>query len=109
MLKELRPDLTIGFFLHIPFPSFEIFRIFPWRNDLLEGILGADLIGFHTFDYQRHFLSSVKRILRYDVDFNRVNLGSREVVVNTFPMGIDYNKFSNAAKFHKQQKMRHLQ
>lgn len=104
MLKELRPDLTIGFFLHIPFPSFEIFRIFPWRNDLLEGMLGADLIGFHTFDYQRHFLSSVKRILRYDVDFNRVNLGSREVVVNTFPMGIDYNKFSNAAKFHKQQK-----
>ena len=74
MIKESRPDLTIGFFLHIPFPSFEIFRIFPWRNDLLEGILGADLVGFHTFDYQRHFLSSVKRILRYDVDFNRVNL-----------------------------------
>ena len=91
MIKESRPDLTIGFFLHIPFPSFEIFRIFPWRNDLLEGILGADLVGFHTFDYQRHFLSSVKRILRYDVDFNRVNLGSREVVVNTFPMGIDYD------------------
>ena len=64
MIKESRPDLTIGFFLHIPFPSFEIFRIFPWRNDLLEGILGADLVGFHTFDYQRHFLSSVKRILR---------------------------------------------
>ena len=104
MIKESRPDLTIGFFLHIPFPSFEIFRIFPWRNDLLEGILGADLVGFHTFDYQRHFLSSVKRILRYDVDFNRVNLGSREVVVNTFPMGIDYDRFNKAANLHKQQK-----
>ena len=104
MIKEQRPDLTIGFFLHIPFPSFEIFRIFPWRTEILEGLLGSDLIGFHTFDYQRHFLSSVKRILRLEVDFNKINLGDREVVVNTFPMGIDYNKFNDAAKKQKQQK-----
>lgn len=100
MIKDVRPDVTIGFFLHIPFPSFEIFRIFPWREPLLEGILGADLIGFHTYDYERHFLSSVKRILRKEVSFNRVNLETREVVVNTFPMGIDYNKFNNAAQSH---------
>jgi trehalose 6-phosphate synthase/phosphatase len=100
MIKDVRPDVTIGFFLHIPFPSFEIFRIFPWREPLLEGILGADLIGFHTYDYERHFLSSVKRILRKEVSFNRVNLGTREVVVNTFPMGIDFNKFKNAAQLH---------
>tara|TARA_B110000285_G_scaffold110113_1_gene125037 strand:- start:3195 stop:5399 length:2205 start_codon:yes stop_codon:yes gene_type:complete len=100
MIKDERPDVTIGFFLHIPFPSFEIFRIFPWREPLLEGMLGADLIGFHTYDYERHFLSSVKRILRKEVSFNKVNLGTREVVVNTFPMGIDYNKFENAAKAH---------
>ena len=100
MIKEVRPDVTIGFFLHIPFPSFEIFRIFPWREPLLEGMLGADLIGFHTYDYERHFLSSVKRILRKEVSFNRVNLGTREVVVNTFPMGIDYEKFRNAAQAH---------
>jgi trehalose 6-phosphate synthase/phosphatase len=62
--------------------------------------LGADLIGFHTYDYERHFLSSVKRILRKEVSFNRVNLETREVVVNTFPMGIDYNKFNNAAQSH---------
>ena len=104
LIKEKRPDLTIGFFLHIPFPSFEIFRIFPWRIELLEGILGSDIVGFHTFDYQRHFLSSVKRILRYDVDFNKIILSSREVLVNTFPMGIDYEKFHNAAKQHKKQK-----
>ena len=104
LIKEVRPDLTVGFFLHIPFPSFEIFRIFPWRIDLLEGMLGSDIIGFHTFDYQRHFLSSVKRILKHEVDFNRVNMGSREVVVNTFPMGIDYSKFHDAAKLHKRQK-----
>ena len=100
MIKDVRPDVTIGFFLHIPFPSFEIFRIFPWREPLLEGILGADLIGFHTYDYERHFLSSVKRILRKEVSFNRVIMETREVVVNTFPMGIDYNKFKNAAQSH---------
>ncbi len=100
MIKDARPDVTIGFFLHIPFPSFEIFRIFPWREPLLEGILGADLVGFHTYDYERHFLSSVKRILRKEVSFNRVNLETREVVVNTFPMGIDYEKFRNAAQSH---------
>ena len=104
MIKELRPDLTIGFFLHIPFPSFEIFRIFPWRTEILEGLLGSDLIGFHTFDYQRHFLSSVKRILRHEVDFNKISLRNREVVVNTFPMGIDYSKFNEAAKKQKKQK-----
>ena len=100
MIKDVKPDITIGFFLHIPFPSFEIFRIFPWRELLLEGMLGADLIGFHTYDYERHFLSSVKRILKKDVSFNRINLGNREVVVNTFPMGIDYRKFKNAASEH---------
>ena len=100
MIKDVRPEVTIGFFLHIPFPSFEIFRIFPWREPLLEGMLGADLIGFHTYDYERHFLSSVKRILKKEVSFNRVNLGNREVVVNTFPMGIDYDKFNNAAMAH---------
>ena len=62
------------------------------------------LLGFHTYDYERHFLSSVKRILKKDVSFNRVSLGNREVVVNTFPMGIDYNKFKNAALTHKDMK-----
>lgn len=98
IIKDLRPDVTVGFFLHIPFPSFEIFRTFPEREALLEGVLGADLIGFHTYDYQRHFLSSVKRILRLEVNFNKITLGIREIVVNTFPMGIDYEKFNEAAK-----------
>ena len=104
MIRDACPDVTIGFFLHIPFPSFEIFRIFPWREPLLEGVLGADLIGFHTYDYERHFLSSAKRILRKNVQFNRVTVGSREVVVDTFPMGIDYTKFNDAAQTHLAQK-----
>ena len=104
IIKNERPDLTVGFFLHIPFPSFEIFRIFPWREKLLDGILGADLIGFHTYDYVRHFLSSVKRILRYNVVFNKIEVDSREVLVDTFPMGIDYLKFFNSAKQKLNQK-----
>ena len=104
MIKDERPDVNIGFFLHIPFPSFEIFRTFPCREALLEGMLGADLIGFHTYDYERHFLSSVKRIIRKEVQFNRVINGLREVVVNTFPMGIDYDKFYTKAKEHLAQK-----
>ena len=104
MIKDARPDVNIGFFLHIPFPSFEIFRTFPCREALLEGMLGADLIGFHTYDYERHFLSSVRRILRKEVQFNRVINGFREVVVDTFPMGIDYDKFYRKAEEHLAQK-----
>src|SRR5690606_4635928 len=63
MIRDKKPDALIGFFLHIPFPSYEIFRTFPWREELLEGLLGSSLIGFHTYDYERHFLSSCKRIL----------------------------------------------
>ncbi len=97
MIKVVKPEVTIGFFLHIPFPSFEIFRIFPKREALLHGLLGSDLIGFHTFDYERHFISSIKRILRLEVNFNVISYEGREVIVNTFPMGIDFKKFETAA------------
>ena len=96
LLKEKRPDVQIGFFLHIPFPSFEVFRILPWRNEILEGMLGSDLIGFHTYNYERHFFSSVRRLLGYDINFNQINLRSRIVLADTFPMGIDYDRFHEA-------------
>lgn len=60
-------------------------------------MLGSDLIGFHTYDYERHFISSVKRILRLEVNFNQISLDDRIIKVDSFPMGIDYNKFFNAA------------
>ena len=97
MIKDKKPNTTIGFFLHIPYPSYEIFRTFPWREELLHGMLGSDLIGFHTYDYERHFLSSVKRILRLDVQFNEISYLDRVVKVDSFPMGIDYKKFHEAA------------
>src|SRR5690606_39137238 len=96
LIKDKKPNVSIGFFLHIPFPSYEIFRTFPWREDLLQGMLGADLLGFHTYDYERHFLSSVKRILRLDVQFNEITYLDRIVKVDSFPMGIDYKKFHDA-------------
>ncbi|MGB5781340.1 MAG: bifunctional alpha,alpha-trehalose-phosphate synthase (UDP-forming)/trehalose-phosphatase [Eudoraea sp.] len=102
MVRERRPNLSIGFFLHIPFPSYEIFRTLPWREEVLEGLLGSDLIGFHTYDYERHFLSSVRRLLGAEVSFNDIYVDNRIVKVDSFPMGIDYEKFSEAAKIHQQ-------
>lgn len=104
MVKSVRKDVTIGFFLHIPFPSFEIFRIFPKRDELLNGMLGADLIGFHTYDYQRHFISSVKRHLHLQVNYNIVKQAEREIIIDTFPMGIDFEKFENTAIKHQAKK-----
>lgn len=101
MVREKRPDTTIGFFLHIPFPSFEIFRTLPWRDEILEGLLGSDLIGFHTYDYERHFLSSVRRLIGLDVSFNEIYLDNRVIKVDSFPMGIDYKKFRDAAISHE--------
>ncbi len=89
LIKKKRPDVQIGFFLHIPFPSYEVFRTLPWREEILKGLLGSDLIGFHTYDYQRHFLSSVSRILRHEVGFNEITLKDRIVTANSYPMGID--------------------
>lgn len=97
ILREKRPDLKIGFFLHIPFPSYELIRVLPWREEIIAGIMGADLIGFHTYDYARHFISSVKRLLGHDVDFNQIKLEGRQVFIDVFPMGIDYSKFEKEA------------
>jgi len=97
IIKENRPDLRVGFFLHIPFPSFEVFRILPWREQILKGVLGSDLIGFHTYDYARHFISSAKRLLGFDVNFNQIKLEKRHVYIDVFPMSIDYEKFQRKA------------
>lgn len=102
MVREKRPNIAIGFFLHIPFPSYEIFRIMPWREEVLEGLLGSDLIGFHTYDYERHFLSSVRRLLGREVSFNDIIEDDRIIKVDSFPMGIDYDKFNKAAKTHQE-------
>jgi trehalose 6-phosphate synthase/phosphatase len=96
LLRQRLPDSKIGFFLHIPWPSFELFRLLPWREQILNGLLGADLIGFHTYDYVRHFLSSVSRITGLEHMLGNVSVANRVVKVDAFPMGIDYEKYSRA-------------
>lgn len=94
MIRDKYPDTKIGFFLHIPFPSYETYRLLIWREEILQGLLGANLIGFHTYDYVRHFLSSVRRILGKEHSLNNINYESYNVRVDAFPMGIDYDYFS---------------
>ena len=96
LIREKFPDTSIGFFLHIPFPSYEIFRLLPWREEVLKGLLGADLIGFHTYDYVRHFTSSVRRILGHEHNLGFFHVGNRLVKADVFPMGIDYERYCKA-------------
>ncbi len=96
LIREKLPHASIGFFLHIPFPSFEVFRLLPWRKEIIEGLLGADLVGFHTNDYALYFLDSVHRLLGYEHAFGQISVGSRVTKVDIFPMGIDYKRFANA-------------
>jgi trehalose 6-phosphate synthase/phosphatase len=99
LLRKALPNIRIGFFLHIPFPQFEIFRLLPgrWRRGILEGLLGADLVGFHTHDYGEYFLRCVQRILGHPHQMGQIAANGRIVKVGAFPMGIDFQKFHDAA------------
>lgn len=98
LLRTYFPKIDIGFFLHIPFPSSEIYRILPWRNEILEGILGSDLVGFHTYEYARHFLSSVLRLLGHEHEFGAVSIDDRVISVDNFPMGVDAQNIMSLLK-----------
>lgn len=98
MIRKKIPDVTVGFFLHIPFPSFEIFRLMPrhWREEIINGMLGADLIGFHTHDYTQHFIKTVKRTTGFECRQNVIYTANKLVKADAFPIGIDYDKFHKA-------------
>jgi len=96
MIREKLPNAKIGFFLHIPFPSFELIRLLPWRKEILLGMMGADLIGFHEYDYVRHFFESVHRIAGYEHNLLTITAENRIIEIDAFPMGIDYEKYSSA-------------
>src|SRR5688572_20598952 len=98
LLRKRLPNARIGFFLHIPFPSSEVFRILPWRRDVLRGLLGADLLGFHTFAYMRHFLASLLHVDSVEADIDCVHVGDRDVKLGVFPMGIDTMQFATLAR-----------
>ncbi|CAO3615110.1 unnamed protein product [Cunninghamella echinulata] len=99
--NKTKKDIKIGWFLHTPFPSSEIYRILPVRKEILLGVLESDLLGFHTYDYARHFLSSCTRILGLSTMPNGVEYEGRYVQVGTFPIGIDPDKFTEGLKNQK--------
>jgi alpha,alpha-trehalose-phosphate synthase [UDP-forming] len=101
LLRQARPSLRIGFFLHIPFPPFEVARVFPWARELIAGLLGADLVGFHTRGYAEDFDETAVRLLHGDVRRSEggINVGrpARRVRVGAFPIGIDARAFAREA------------
>lgn len=107
--KAGKKNVRIGFFLHTPFPSSEIYRILPVRTEILQGLLGCDLIGFHTYDYARHFLSSVERILKLPTSPQGIRFENRDIAVGAYPIGIDVDKFINGLeKDTVKERVKHL-
>ncbi|MCV7076898.1 alpha,alpha-trehalose-phosphate synthase (UDP-forming) [Mycobacterium szulgai] len=107
MLRETRPDLTIGFFLHIPFPPVELFMQMPWRTEIIEGLLGADLVGFHLAGGAQNFLFLARQLLGVNTSrasvgvrsrFGEVELATRTVRVGAFPISIDSGALDQAAR-----------
>lgn len=98
MLRQACRDFKIGYFHHIPFPATEVFRVFPWRNELLEGLCGADVIGFHTLEYARHFINAVSRYVGFETRGDEVHCDGRIIKVGAFPLGIDIETLTTATK-----------
>ena len=103
MVRQQLRELPIGIFWHVPFPPEQLMRILPWREEFLYGMLGADVIGFHTKSYTTHFLNCCQRILHLDVCHERgeVIVDGRRVHAAPFPLGIPADFFSNLAASHR--------
>jgi trehalose 6-phosphate synthase len=99
-LRRHRPDLSIMHFWHIPWPPWEVFRVCPWRRELIEGLLGNDLVGFHLEQYCKNFLECAERVLGVSVDLKAgmVEYEGREVWVRPFPISIDYDWWASLAR-----------
>ncbi len=105
-IRDAQPGARVAFFLHIPFPPYDIFRLMPWDRELLRGILGSDLIGFHTRGYAENFLDCVERRLGARVDPRKmaVEYGDRTAQVGYFPLGIEFDQFDARARSAPRQK-----
>src|ERR1700678_2238019 len=104
MLRAAAPTLRIGFFLHTPFPAYEIFRCHPRRRELVAGMLGANRIGFHAFGYLRHFCSTVQRLLGIETDLTHIRTEGYDSALGVYPIGINAPKFEetlNSEEFHQ--------
>jgi trehalose 6-phosphate synthase/phosphatase len=97
LLRARLPEAAIGFFLHIPFPAVDVFRIVPWRREILAGMLGASVVGFHTRDYASHFISAVRALTALETAGDRVYANDNPVDVGVYPMGVDVAAFARMA------------
>ncbi|MGE5788684.1 MAG: bifunctional alpha,alpha-trehalose-phosphate synthase (UDP-forming)/trehalose-phosphatase [Myxococcales bacterium] len=97
MLRKLLPRARIGFFLHVPFPGSDVFRILPWRTEVLESLLAADLVGFHTSTYQHNFLRSAAQLTNADCELDQIRFNDRVIRVGVYPIGVDVTPFEHAA------------
>jgi len=98
LIRDRLPRATIGFFLHIPFPAYEVYRLLPWRREILDGLLGANLVGFHTHDYVWNFLDSTRNLLGYGGSMGWVTTPDHVSKADVFPIGIGYEHYSSIAK-----------
>jgi len=98
ILRRLRPDLKIGFFLHIPFPPIELFCQLPWRSEIVEGLLGADLVGFQRPGGASNFLRLCRRLLGLHTHRNEIYVDGRTVRVDAFPISVDFAEFDQLAR-----------
>jgi trehalose 6-phosphate synthase/phosphatase len=98
MLRELLPKARIGYFLHVPWPATDVFRILPWRDEVLRGILGADVVGFHTAAYRHNFSFSAARILGIDLGIDEVSYEDRVVRLGVYPIGVDAERIERLAR-----------
>jgi trehalose 6-phosphate synthase/phosphatase len=105
-LRESAPQARIGFFLHIPFPSSAVFRIIPRREELLQGLLGADYLAFQTYRYLQHFRSSILRVLGVSSRLDRVDTGGRAVRLEALPIGIAPSEFTERLEKDSETKVR---
>lgn len=97
MLRRRLPDATVGFFLHIPFPASDVFRILPWREQILRGLLGSDLISFHTANYRQNFVSSAARVLGVEPDTDALLFDGRRIALGVHPVGVDTERYAKLA------------
>ncbi len=96
-IREERPDATIGHFWHIPWPAMEVFRILPWSRELLRGMLGCDLLGFHVQEYVDNFIESAEVLLGAEVEGNVIRYNGQETRAEAHPIGIDVERFKEMA------------
>lgn len=101
MLRDLRPGSRISFFWHIPFPPFEIFSILPWSREILEGLLGADSIAFHSSNYLENFLKCISYFLNVDIKNQMILWKGRRISLRFHSVGIDTSRFEKLARSPK--------